>query len=308
MPNLRPVIRLAVGLCLAVLAGCADGTGTCDLVRITQLPVETYNRLPIVPVGINGQWTRLLVDTGAERTTLSDAAVKRLGMARDDRFVSRSGGVGGITTSADAKVDSLVMGGVRFPIERLAVSRFGEGLPVDGLLGADILLAFDLDIDMPRGTLALYRVRRCADSTPPWEGRFVPITGVAAHRDRMVVPITLDGFTGTAILDTGAQATAIGVDMARRMGLTEQVLADDPATQVRGVGPGVMSARMRLFRELRVGPVAQQNVVLPVLPTDVGIGDALIGQDFLRHRRVWMSFPTRQLFVSELAHERLARR
>ena len=74
------------------------------------------------------------------------------------------------------------------------------------------------------------------------------------------------------------------------------------------MGPGVMSARMRLFRELRVGPVAQQNVVLPVLPTDVGIGDALIGQDFLRHRRVWMSFPTRQLFVSELAHERLARR
>jgi hypothetical protein len=58
---------------------------------------------------------------------------------------------------------------------------------------------------------------------------------------------------------------------------------------------------------VRIGPVVGTNVMLPVLPTDMGFGDALIGQDFLRDRRVWLSFPTRQLYISQHAHEMLLR-
>ena len=54
-------------------------------------------------------------------------------------------------------IDRLVLGGVHFPIDRIAVGSFrlqtARGLSADGLLGADILLAFDMDIDVPEGKL-----------------------------------------------------------------------------------------------------------------------------------------------------------
>ncbi|MGE0226477.1 MAG: retropepsin-like aspartic protease [Acetobacteraceae bacterium] len=301
-----PFLRALAGfvLSLAVLAGCAPPrAGNCDLVLLAQAPLRPHQQLLAVPVGINGQWATLIVDTGAERTTLTEDAVERLGLARDPRYVTRSGGVGGVTMNADVKVDDFVLGGTRLPVERLAVSRFGAGLQADGLLGADILLAFDLDIDVPGGKLSLYRVRRCPVANPPWDEPAVPVAAVAARKDRLLVPFTLDGAPGMALLDTGAQATAIGVDMARRMGLALQPQGSDPVVRIRGVGSATMTARLHLFRELRIGPAAWRNIRLPILPEDVGIGDALVGQDFLRDRRVWISFPTRQMFVSRLAHE-----
>ena len=39
---------------------------------------------------------------------------------------------------------------------------------------------------------------------------------------------------------------------------------------------------------------------LPVVPTVGGMGDGLVGADFLRGRRVWLSFSTQRLFVTPL--------
>ncbi len=299
---------LALALLLMVLAGCAQPPiDNCDLVLLARAPLQKQHNLLAVPVGINGQWVNLIVDTGAERTTLSEDAAKRLGMSRDPRYVTRSGGVGGVSTNQDVRVDSMVLGGVRLPIERLAVSQFGEGLQADGLLGADILLAFDLDIDAPGGNLSLYRVRRCAVATPPWAEEAVPIAAISVRRDRMLVPFTIDGVVGTALLDTGAQSTVIGAAMATRMGLPQQPRGGDPVIRIRGVGANTIIARIHSFQELRIGPAVYRGVRLPILPTDLGGADALVGQDFLRDRRVWMSFPTRQLFVSRLAHEAIGR-
>jgi len=44
--------------------------------------------------------------------------------------------------------------------------------------------------------------------------------------------------------------------------------------------------------------VAQESPQITVLPSDFGIGDAIIGEEFLQGRRVWMSFKNRQVFVS----------
>ena len=71
----------------------------------------------------------------------------------------------------------------------------------------------------------------------------------------------------------------------------------------RGAGSGTMTSHLHWFKELRVGPAVVRGLMLSVLPTDAGVGDARIGEDFLEGRRVWLSFPPRQVFVSKLAHE-----
>jgi predicted aspartyl protease len=294
---------------LMILAGCETAPQVdCDLTMVAQMPLEVQDHLLVVPMGINGKWVHLVVDTGAERTTINDAAAERLGLPHDPRYVNHAMGIGGPTVTTDVTIDRMVLGDVHFPVYRIAVGTFKlqteRGLNADGLLGADILLAFDMDIDVPGGKLTLYRSRVCPNTRPPWPDPPIEITGVRARKDRLLLPIELDNVAGMAILDTGAQGNVVGVAMARRMGLDEQTLAHDRPIRQHGVGSAETISRLHQFRLLRIGPVAEENPRITVLPSDFGVGDALIGEEFLQGRRVWLSFKNRQVFVSRRSAER----
>jgi predicted aspartyl protease len=292
----------AACILVALVSACSPPPDqlNCDLVVVAKMPLEVHNQLLVVPAGIDGKWVRLLVDSGAERTVLATNIVAKLGLERDQKTLTRSTGMGGTFTTNDAIIPGLVLGGVRFPLRRIAVGefRFGSGLAADGLLGSDVLLAFDLDIDVPGRTLTLYRPRVCPDVRPPWTEPYARVSGVKARKDRLLIPIQLDGVEGMGILDTGAQATTIGPRMAERLGLTPDVLATDQIVQHHGAGPGTREARLHRFKLLQIGPAAAPEPVLSVLEDDAGVGDALVGEDFINGRRIWLSFANREVFIS----------
>jgi hypothetical protein len=293
--------RISVAwLLLLLVSACAPNPIDCNLNAVAKLPLEVRNGLLVVRAGIDGRWVTLLVDSGAERTALSGDVVTRLGLARDAKIITRSTGVGGSFTASDAIIPGLVLGGVRFPILRLAVGQFhfGPSFSADGLLGQDILTAFDLDIDVPGRTLTFYHPRICPDVEPPWTEPYARVAGVRSRPpDRLLIPLELDGVTGMGILDTGAQATTIGVSMATRLGLTPDLMAGDPVVLHHGAGPGSQDARLHRFGLLRIGPAVERNPLLSVLPVDAGVGDALVGEDFIDGRRIWMSFVNREVFI-----------
>lgn len=269
---------------------------------MAQMPVVSRDNLLFVKAGINGQWVTLLVDTGAERTVLTQAAVARLQLSRDRR-VTRTMGIGGPSANWDAKLASFVLGGLSLPVDHLPVANFkgeaGSGPPIDGLLGADILLAYDVDLDVPDQQMTLYRARRCDDARPPWNEAAHPIPGVTARHDRLFVPIGLDGVRDVAVLDTGAQTTTIGAALAR---LTEPEPAMAPVDQVilaHGAAPEPVTVRLHKFRALHIGPVMMEAPTVCVLPPDSpGVSENIVGGDFFSGRRVWLSFATRQVFVT----------
>lgn len=297
-------------LVLLAIAGCATPPQSCALVPLAATPLETGNNLLFVTAGIGGHPVRLLVDTGAERTVLTETAVARLGLPKDPQHMTRSVGIGGSSANWDVIVPGLTLGDTRFPIHHVAVGNFAidhtGGPPADGLLGADLLLAFELDIDEPEHRLTIYRLRRCADATPPWQHPWIEIKGLDARRDRLLVPIELDGVNGMAILDTGAQATTVSMALARRTGLTGPLLASDRIIMAHGAAPEPVAVHVHRFRELLVGDARIENPRLAVVTRDSSMGDALLGGDFLRGRRVWLSFPTRRLFVSVTKASQLA--
>jgi hypothetical protein len=101
-------------------------------------------------------------------------------------------------------------------------------------------------------------------------------------------------------LDTGARRTTIGSAFTERLGITEDRLATDPVVMQHGAGPAAVVSHLHRFGTLAVGPVIIHDPALTVVPSGYGVGDALVGQDFLQGRKVWISFATRQVFVTPL--------
>jgi hypothetical protein len=301
-------------LCMALLligvAGCAtdpygpDAHGVCPLIPLAEMPAEVHGNLVFVRAEISGQPVNLLVDTGAERTLLTEATVDRLKLPRDTHHETRTQGIGSPTASWDALLpDGLTLGGTRFPVDSVTVGKFNithlPGGGADGLLGADILLAFDMDLDLPNSRVTLYRARRaCPTAGPPWKQPYITLSGITTKRDRLLIPFELDGVKSMAVLDTGAQLSSVSRRLAQELGLGDAELAADRKITAHGAAPDQVSVPVHRFHELRVGPALLQAPFLPVIPMTDGMGDALVGADFLQGRRVWLSFATHQMFVT----------
>ncbi len=105
---------------------------------------------------------------------------------------------------------------------------------------------------------------------------------------------------GWPIVDTGAQLSSISERLAERMGVAADALSADRTVMAHGAAPNQVAVRVHQFRELRVGPAVMAAPALPVVPMSTGMGDALVGADFLKGRRTWLSFSTHRIFVTPL--------
>jgi len=105
-------------------------------------------------VSINGVGLTLVLDTGADRTVISPAALARTGL---DTGSARAVNIVGVTGSAMARevmVPLLDVAGER--VGPLAVIVHDVGLAdIDGLLGRDVLDRFTLTVDSARGRAIL---------------------------------------------------------------------------------------------------------------------------------------------------------
>lgn len=239
---------------LAALAGCTalpdggyrvgGGSGPgCALSRVAIVPVTAYDGLLFVTAHVDGKPVRLVLDTGAQRSLLTEATVRRLGLPADRDHGTRTWGIGGPTTSFDAVVRRFTLAGVAFTMPRITVGRFRLAAlrgGADGMLGADVLTLFGIDLDAAAGRMVLYRDPACRLVRPPWDGPAVDLPGVQAGGNRLRLPIAVNGTQGMATLDTGAQTTAIGLGLALRAGVTPSALAADRYTLARGAAPAAV--------------------------------------------------------------------
>jgi len=279
---------------------------SCKLTRLTEVPLALHGNLLFVQASVGDAPVTLLIDTGAERTLLTDAAVTRLGLPRDLQHATQTFGIGNPSTTWDATLpNGITLGGRDFPLPSVTVGEFEINRPanqtVDGLLGADLLLAFDADIDLLHGQLALYLPRPgCPQAAPPWQQPFIRLAGITTQGDRIMLPFELDGVTGTGVLDTGAQLSSISQQMAERVGLGDDALSADRTVMAHGAAREQVAVHFHRFSEFRVGPASMHEPLLPVVPMTEGMGDALIGADFLQGRRAWLSYSTQQVLVTPL--------
>jgi hypothetical protein len=295
-------------LWLSAIIPPTGAAAACTVNARANIPLQVISGSIIVPVAVNGIGASFILDTGAQRSVVTEQAVRRLGLARDKWVGTTMRGVGGIESRPNAVPRSFSLGGV--PLVRrtvnhdtsltvgiLARGQVGD-LVVDGLLGRDFLSLFDSDLDTPGKELTIYQVRDCAGRFLPWRGGYAAIPVTMPAEDAIVVPVTLDAVPLRALLDTGASASLLGAPGMFRLGLQPAGLASDPGEQISGLGPRVVTMRRHMFRSLQVGDGRIDLPAIWVAPIRLApIVDMLLGADWLAGRRVWISYATHQLFI-----------
>jgi len=308
--GLKPTLRLLVFLC-ACLPACA--LAECRVARVAQMPLTVdHNRL-FVPVTVNETAGKFMVDTGAFHSLIDAGFASRAGVRMDahqPRYIL--GGFGGNSLPVQAgRLRMFEFAGAKIPDREMPIYDFSEdfasdGLPVDGLLGADMLNLLDVELDFPGKTLSLWRLFDCHDIEPlHWSGDYASIPMPRQSDKHVKIPIWLDGADMDALLDTGAGGLHLSHEAALRAGATEDQLAHDPVMEGAGIGGKGHSLRHR-FHVLLVGRDEYHDIDAAVSDKPDRASpvfekyDAIIGLRYLFHHRVWISYGTETLFLQAL--------
>lgn len=279
----------------------SSGVTGCHPVSRKPIALEEINGLTLVTVLANGAPLRLILDTGAERTVLTAGAAARVG-GRPPEIEFRRGlsGVTGSLQSREVEFNNFKIGGVDIPWRRVRVATFALPMSsVDGVLGIDVLGTFDVDLDLPNHRILLYEKGKC---TPDWAGRDAEIgIGRSALNGHVFLPVRLDRHKITATIDTGAQRTTLSAVTARAMGITDAALAQDQPVRTSGFGGGQLASRLHRFESLTVGNLTLGNPEIVVTDLRLRGIDMILGMDFLRSRRLWLSYAGFRMFLSNLS-------
>jgi predicted aspartyl protease len=309
---MRPRLARPIGLAQAVIvwvlmlaqaAPAAAASDTqCRPQLLAALPVVLLHNIPLVTVTIDGHAASFILDTGAEQTILATAAAKHLGLGLHYEYPHTARGLTGSVSNGQAEMRSMSFGGIPLHPYPLRVGGIAlpnlVGGPPDGLLGADILSDFDLDLDIPHRRLTLYRRQSCPDAKPAWDPPYALLSANRSINDHLFFYARLDGRRVAAFFDTGAQASVLDSAFAARLGVGPGALAHDPAMPSRGVTGQVVEAHRHRFERLEVAGVAVRDPVFAVTPLNLFDADLIIGMDWLRAHRLWLSYGAPAIFIA----------
>ena len=261
---------------------------------------------PIAQVRLDGSKPlRFVIDTAASSTSI----LPRLRAAMPGSMVASGSqnldGAAGKTQIETLTLKKLTVDGRSFEgLKAFALPPSPvDELGVDGVLGADIIARFAVEIDMPGRHWRMTETPTPAmlkDMLPA-----VPITLDEALTPRLTVH--LDGTAVPAILDTGAKGTIMNWAAARLLGITPDSPGLVKATTVKGVTAHGTASVTKRFRELRIGEASKTDATLRIadLPVFSALGFAegqpalILGIDMLADRRIVIDHPGKRLFLSK---------
>ena len=300
---------LALVAALAALSACAaasDSAGLslaearCRPVKRAELKLRQARNFLVVPAMLDGHAATLLVDTGAETTTLTPQAAAPLHLRPDPTRQRTLAGITGNVRSASLTLPELALGGtVVATAQSVSIgdlpSLDGLDPPVAGLLGADVLAKFEVELDLPASRMTLYAPSPCAGYKPWAQAVSVPFQ--RSRSGLAFLDAEVDGRAVRALLDTGARTSLMTRETALTLGVTPSMLAADQTRTGVGVGGGSATFRRHRFATLGVPGALDRNVAVNVADLHLPGAEMLLGADYLGPRHIWISYATGRLFL-----------
>jgi predicted aspartyl protease len=236
-----------------------------------------------VPVEVDGKGPfRLVLDTGAQRSAVTVAMARQLGIPQDRTSPVMLHGVTGQSIVPTIAVDTMQVGDLFLQPANMPVVAdvFGGA---EGLLGTEGLQDHLIFIDFRRDYI---RITRSPNLRAP--SGFASVHFLPDRRDLLMVRAKVNGVTVRAIIDTGAQATvgnpALQAALRKRQGRSRRVWDD----RVQGATGDWQSGVGMLLSSISLGDLTVRDA--HVMFSDLHIFDRwnlgdepalLIGMDIL---------------------------
>jgi len=304
---IRRALQLLLLLALPALAGCGPGVegklepGDCSFEKLAEMPVRLVRNEPRVAVSINDWELDLVLDTGAQNTVITEQSAQRLKLRRTGANTMIHG-IGGTQASWVGVARVFDFGGVRlrdFPVRVAPIQlQRPQGEPPEGLLGADVLTGFDIDLDLPNNRMTLYRPRRCPDGGPNWEAPHTGVPMQSVAQGRILLQMEVDGVQAATVLDTGAEMTTISRVTALRAGRGAEQLAAGRGVTITGATDKKIQAHQHRFNTVRIGRMVARDALLVVAELPPAARDGILGVDFMRGRRMWISYASERVYFT----------
>ncbi|WP_168194372.1 aspartyl protease family protein [Formicincola oecophyllae] len=287
----------------------AHAAQACRLHNLVRVPLELHEGIPVVNAQLNDVPMGMVVDTGSEGSLLTPQALVPLHLVSDghDDGVIIQGSDGRSHLAPLAHIGSLrlaqgrdewALDNVTMPIGVLSSLPPAQP-PVMGLLGMDVLGRHDIEMDLPGHSLTIWDVRSqslLCPVPPPWQGiwRHLP---ARRSGDRIMVPFTLDGQSGLALIDSGARSLVLSTRFAHRLGVNDATLARDPGGRSKGLGTKANDWHWHRFHNLDIAGQDTPTPVLTVAPLALDEPDMLLGTAWLKNHVVWIPARGNEVYV-----------
>jgi predicted aspartyl protease len=274
-----------------------------------------------VPIALNGVEKKLLLDTGGAVSQLSRKAIADLGLRERESGIELYG-VDGSKSHTMVRVDQVGIGilkGTNLYFNVTPWSDFGGDGSIDGILALDLLQRFDIDLDFGAGKLNLISQDHCPGQAVYWDAAAAAEVPIRVNEDNHIAfPVTVDGHSLEAIIDTGASGTIMNMNVARRL---LDVTPETPGMEEVGQLGGDPNAKIyrRTFDTLAFEGIAVRHPVIRVMPDQVNknadhrletgsnvkrVSDSItlppviIGMNILSKLHVYIAFKEHKLYIT----------
>ncbi|MEH3036624.1 MAG: retroviral-like aspartic protease family protein [Sphingomonas adhaesiva] len=229
---------------------------------------------PVMTVRINGKGPfPMVVDTAAQTSLMAAGLAAELGLKPMADGI-RVEGATGASQSRLYPVDRI--GNALFDARYVAVVELSNSGVTDarGIIGMERFTDARLVVDR-----TARRIARTASGPAP--AGFATIAGQRTAEGFVTVPMTLNGVSVPALVDSGAAATIVNAAAFRLLGWADTDPRISNGGEIRGAAAGGQAIRTARFDKVGVGRITLSNVPLSVADDGATRPSIILGSDLL---------------------------
>jgi predicted aspartyl protease len=302
-PRFLPITAL---LLLSTHINFARADSACHYIEQADLALNHADpaRQPTVAGAINAKPVNLEISTGSTHTFILRAEADRQNL-HPERIQRQMQSASGAESVFLVRVKDFAVGAAHVTNLRFPVIEAIGNTAAAGVLGADFLHQYDMDLNFAERQVKLFQADHCKDKALAYwnqEALRVPLA-FTSQGYRPLVQVKLNGITVNALISTSSRYSTVDVDTARRLGLS----TDAPGVVYRGKTAGIGEEKLdrwnMTFDSFAIGDEVVQHPRLVVVESTYRQRgrkeyDMVLGRDFLSAHRVLLAQSQMQVYYT----------
>ena len=214
-------------------------------------------------------------------------------------------GVGGSTSAQIATVKEFTLAGIQLHDVEFLVGGSEAGGGTTGLLGQNFLEKWDVDYDLAKGVIRLFRAEDCKHTMLAyWAAAGQPVSTMDIGYTTPLKPHTtgrafINGVKIGVMFDTGSWVSMLSLKAAARAGVKPDSAGVVDAGYSIGIGRGSVKNYIAPFSSFKIGDDEEiKNARLRIADIDFEEGDMLLGADFFLSHHVYVANSQHRLYIT----------